>query len=946
MTGEENSLAALRELAETQRDPVGALRNLRTIKNAILGHDQRKESMVRHGLLPVLRSCLVQEQGPMTLTDHEDIRLQATEILGCIAGGGRTFLPALSANHLLTCLLNFLGPGRASLTLLRASLRTLNSWSRTWAMSAREHVTPKDSSFVDGSDIDSFASKIHHILRSAKTIDPSGEQIVRLTCKLIAQTTLNETSRSAMLENGVMDVLAEQLIQIDSAQGRARASHCTTFAAILDALSSIIAGSTYRTHCLVMSPILQQLYSVQIPDLERHKQQLNKDIHTPYNLLPDVPFHTSRQQSTSFPAPFPGTSRSQDRNDVPLTVAHGPMYPWLMYRLRQEQMPHIRLSTLRLLSRIHGLMRSPHTPVRQKHRHLLVIPLLVKLIRDIACSSDAPETDRAMADQLREEAPVVLADLVVNDTELQKAAVDAGALKFLFMILKKTFDNLPETVPIWTRPEDASATESESDISLGPRGPTSAFSHVMCVRAACLSALSATALLVKGEGSHKVLLNQSTVGCVINCLNLMPDVECEKQILVKYNTVPVVIAACTVLRGVAKDVSQLRTTFADAKLADPIMKLLQHPRRDVQLAATDLCINVISDICPVRQELLDADVLDILCSRARGTDLQMQISTMWALKHAMLGASENLRTKIMDGVGIDTVMHLMENGPDVPLSVEASIDGPLSPGHRIASPSDMDRVTSKSDPSTKGDIASDATMQDERVDLYKTVYKASELRTTLERETKLKAFLDDIKLREIEAAHNPARDVFLVQIQAFNLLQNLCLPSETGSMMRYLDSKVGAQRLLSVIRKTFQQANATCNGNGSRKAGDVYPAAQTTSSKLIVAAMGLLQAIAASSDQYKTLIVEQKDLLEAFMRLISHQDPTVRQVSVWVVTNLTLSDVQDATNAKHRAFELRVIGIEGKIRELADDENVDIRERTKSAIDQIDKLLNESARPR
>lgn len=95
-------LVALREL-KTIPAPEHQLELLRLLKNDIVGHGQRKELVVRHGLLDPLAQILLsttkatgkkvslpstsQLDQPAPLSLEHDIRLQATLIVGSLANG-------------------------------------------------------------------------------------------------------------------------------------------------------------------------------------------------------------------------------------------------------------------------------------------------------------------------------------------------------------------------------------------------------------------------------------------------------------------------------------------------------------------------------------------------------------------------------------------------------------------------------------------------------------------------------------------------------------------------------------------------------------------------------------------------------------------------------------------------------------------------------------------
>lgn len=103
-------VVALQEL-KTIPAPEHQLTLLRLLKNDIVGHGQRKEHVVRQGLLDALAQILLSttksngkkvapSHTPDQLSLDQDIRLQATLIVGSLANGtstsvNHTYLPTL-----------------------------------------------------------------------------------------------------------------------------------------------------------------------------------------------------------------------------------------------------------------------------------------------------------------------------------------------------------------------------------------------------------------------------------------------------------------------------------------------------------------------------------------------------------------------------------------------------------------------------------------------------------------------------------------------------------------------------------------------------------------------------------------------------------------------------------------------------------------------------------
>jgi len=90
--------------------------------------------------------------------------------------------------------------------------------------------------------------------------------------------------------------------------------------------------------------------------------------------------------------------------------------------------------------------------------------------------------------------------------------------------------------------------------------------------------------------------------------------------------------------------------------------------------------------------------------------------------------------------------------------------------------------------------------------------------------------------------------------------------------------------------------------------------------------------ISTGSEQHKQSVVKRRNILELVIDLMSHRSVLIRVATVWVVINLTWPDL-DASNGVHeRVMELRDLGAESKLQSLTMDQELDVRERVKTAL--------------
>ena len=118
------------------------------------------------------------------------------------------------------------------------------------------------------------------------------------------------------------------------------------------------------------------------------------------------------------------------------------------------------LTLLQVAPRSESLQRARE---RERQLAMLAIPLAVRLVQN-ASEAKGSEADEPNSQSVKEQACEVLALLIQGSKELQAAAVDAGAIKRVCPLLKKSFDNVPVSKPMWSA--KSAVTAENLDVSL------------------------------------------------------------------------------------------------------------------------------------------------------------------------------------------------------------------------------------------------------------------------------------------------------------------------------------------------------------------------------------------------------------------------------------------------------------------------------------------------
>ncbi|KAK5092567.1 hypothetical protein LTR16_007690, partial [Cryomyces antarcticus] len=150
--------------------------------------------------------------------------------------------------------------------------------------------------------------------------------------------------------------------------------------------------------------------------------------------------------------------------------------------------------------------------------------------------------------------PAVLASLIRDNPTLQKAVVDAGAIKKLCQILKKSFDPLPPSTSIWSPTSSSSPGTASSSL-----GISLMFAHAMKCREGALEGLAAIA--DKEDAYRKTIVDNGVVSCIIDALEPYApsdgsDASYQQSTSASSskggNPVPVLLAACHAARSMSR----------------------------------------------------------------------------------------------------------------------------------------------------------------------------------------------------------------------------------------------------------------------------------------------------------------------------------------------------------------------------------------------------------
>ncbi|CAI4217249.1 unnamed protein product [Parascedosporium putredinis] len=934
---------------------------LRSLKNEIVGHTQKKEALVAAGVLePIVRMLSASSSSSKlngkdsrfnaaptrTPTEEEAVRLQAVQALSTIASGGSPFLPPLHATGSISAILATLSPLNNSPHVVYASLRALTILADAAAVAPAG--SPCDLQILaDSLFIPAHIHSLQSILLAAPHDSLTQSQIT-LAADLISRLCHDVNHKLALSKaNGILDALATRLAGFIISDGlvipgaewsdkgqQGDAADCipvpaprlAKIAPILNAIAVVIGDSRYRAFMLLTSPAILAVLPVAqfIPAQAVRAAWQVAGLSTSGNgeslgamdyLLPPMPQRGSRRARRKSAEP-------KERKATSITSVH----------------EHIRSESYgQGADSQSGDGDLPESPSSQTMIATIIIPNLLQLMRDHLdkpCNTDARFiVDGATKEtwEILERAPVLLARLIVDHDVLQQASYDCKAIEVLSKLLQESYKPAVSSQPkMWSpNPEPGMDMDEYSPTcKLGPAGELPLLQHRIRLRESALRAIAAS---LDKEDYRRALMELDAVPYVVESLSVYPGKpspvkerprrqgeqqsgDAQTTAKPEYGTNPpsVLIGACNVVRMLSRSVSVLRTALVDYEVFVPILKYTKHPVVDVQIAAMAVMVNLVTNVSPMREALIDQGVMTVLCEHTRSSNPSLRLNALWALKHLVLEVGPTLKKAVVEELSPGLLCRLIcdDTEDNALVSSRAATDSPSFSSEGV-------------------DLDDDVDMQ--HLDDLKGFVFGSSTGAPQELGRGRTRIMEDRLARYRESELNPVRkarnDDLAIQEQGLDLIRNLI----TGTRNEVLDQSSPSETTEMLRPKVIRPFSRR---NSGREARMIYPQA-----KLIEIVIYVLVHIAASVPRHRQLVIAQTNMLKQLGAHFNSKEKYVRAALCQLVTNLTWQDdADDATGCNQRAQELKRLGFLAKLESLhEDDPELDVKERAKGALWQMKK---------
>ncbi|KAL2179870.1 armadillo-type protein [Thermothelomyces heterothallicus CBS 202.75] len=546
---------------------------LRLLKDDIIGHVNRKEEWIQNGILnplvEILRGSVRSPTGSTGqgqsqaeqsdgLSEEDEVRLLALQIIASFAYGNAAFLAPLHAVDVVSAIVPTLSPANYPPPVVLTALRAL----RNIAASAELAVAgANDIAVLSNTLFSSNSLAALYAILSQESADAVVQEQKRLVASLVSTLCRNPKHQNALADAGVLDALATMLASFAAARGEvipgaevigqrdglahlipAPAAPNADLALTLAALSAIVANSRFRSYMLLCSPAILAVFPpaefspLATPlraawdalEVNGFGSVRNRDPGAMDYLIPAVPIPSSISQSRGF-GDYPplGFSVSRDNlatgsrtstfrftgvdssrphvsgEDEEADEPESPLIPWLIHLVRSTN----GLAKVMAASLVTSLFKAGFaSPEREQMLAVLVVPPLWHLMKEhdkeIPASVQQAafvEPGTAMDWAIMERTIDVLARLVGESNALQQAVHDCGVIKMLAKLLKESCEPRPaQFVPRLWSAKPISAAESEEGspaCRLGPAGLLPAYAHRIRMRESALKLVASMATL-------------------------------------------------------------------------------------------------------------------------------------------------------------------------------------------------------------------------------------------------------------------------------------------------------------------------------------------------------------------------------------------------------------------------------------------------------------------
>lgn len=348
--------------------------------------------------------------------------------------------------------------------------------------------------------------------------------------------------------------------------------------------------------------------------------------------------------------------------------------------------------------------------------------------------------------------------------------------------------------------------------------------------------------------------------------------------------------------------------------------------------------------------IIEAGILKILCEHAHSMNATLRLNSVWALKHLVLTAPNTLKKTCLEELGPGWLKQIISNdSEDFRGDKDMGLGTPIGMGTPNAAGEQVDLLNAVDESRESSQVFDDDGEEDlKMVDSIGALsgsgsdHKPNSIFSRLGngRQSTLESSIwGNAKDGELNSTNQSSTDDLAIQKEGLDFIRNLICGPGAPDMIDYMFSELGQDKIFDMLAgklrgKVLQAFN---RDRRLRENGVKHLPPQP---EIITSVCYIIVHIAAGSPKHRQLLISQPELLKLLVPLFTHTHREVRGCCAWLVINLTwVDDQSDHLNCKARARELVHLGIYEQLQRLESDSELDVRERTKTAIHQMSQLL-------
>ncbi|KAG0315862.1 hypothetical protein BGZ97_007736 [Linnemannia gamsii] len=270
-------------------------------------------------------------------------------------------------------------------------------------------------------------------------------------------------------------------------------------------------------------------------------------------------------------------------------------------RLVRDKSPTMRLAAATCLT---YLNRAGVIPEHDGDIMLIVLPILVKMLQ--------------LTGAVQEAAPQVLAHLIWESENMQKAVCDMEAIPKLASIISQM---------------------DEEDNVYGIVGQKDKLKENSLLALAAISQLK--------EDCRKQVIEAKVLSHIVSAMS--------------HPAVGVRAAACQCTRSLSRSVKNLRTSLVDAGIENPLFQLLSDEDLGVLRSATATLCNIVLDVSPMKKTIMERGIVTKFVRMISYGDNVVRLNTVWAIKNLVFEAESEVKENVMRQFGYNNLVLLLND---------------------------------------------------------------------------------------------------------------------------------------------------------------------------------------------------------------------------------------------------------------------------------------------